>query len=139
MKKQPDRNLQEILRLLGLQSDTKVRCLLESLIDDSRLLPGLENNLNIESLLRFDRDKASPNFIDLDNLRCIRKQIEEKIEALIEKLVCLLERLRKQRKLCKDLRKHDPLERKRLLKLVITLINLINLRSLIDRLVSLGE
>ncbi|WP_078429192.1 hypothetical protein [Alkalihalobacterium alkalinitrilicum] len=140
MEKKTELTLQELLKRLGVESEAKLRDLLESLLEDSKkghlIKPKLDKHLDIESLLKINREQTLPHLIDLDVLRKIRKQLEEKIEALIEKIVSLLEQLRKQRK---DLVKHVPLERKRLLKLLLALVNLINLKDLIERLESIIE
>ncbi|WP_096199797.1 hypothetical protein [Bacillus sp. FJAT-45350] len=138
-----DKTLQEIINLLRLQSDTDVRCLLDTLLEDVRkdilVNPVLDKQLDLESLLKHKKAHTLPQLHDLDTFRKIRKQLEERIEALLERIKCLLEELRKQRKLGKDLVKHVPLQRKRLLKLLLSLINLINLKNLLENLESISD
>lgn len=143
MEERLEATVQEILKLLGGQSDTKVRSLLESLLEDSRnsnlLNLDLGNQLDVESLLNINTETILPHTIDLDTLRELRQQIEEKIEALIEKIVCLLEKHRKKRRVGKDLGKRDSLEKKRLLKAILALIQLINHKNLIEKLETIAE
>ncbi|OIJ14514.1 hypothetical protein BKP35_06445 [Anaerobacillus arseniciselenatis] len=138
MEERLEATVQEILKLLGGQSDTKVRSLLESLLEGSRnanlVNLDLGNQLDVKSLLNINTETILPHTIDLDTLRELLQQIEEKIEALIEKIVCLLKQHQKKRRVGKGLGKRDSLERKRLLTAILDLIQLINHKNLIEKL-----
>lgn len=128
MEKNTEAILQEIVDLLGHESDTKLRSLLEDLLSDVKkeksLNSVLDNSLNVESLLN---TKTITHGHDLETIRRLLKQLEEKIEALLEKIVCLLKELRNKLK-------QDLLGRKKLLRLVLELVNLINLKHLLEKL-----
>ena len=123
MKRKPDTTLQDLLELLDSKVDYKTRCLLESLLGELKI-GDLANH--------FDTDKKKdslPHFGNLEHLRKLLKQIEEKIEALLERIVCLLKQL-------KVGVKRDSLERRRILKLILELINLINLKNVLEGLLA---
>ncbi|RXI99799.1 hypothetical protein DS745_12995 [Anaerobacillus alkaliphilus] len=137
--------LQDLLKLLGLQSDKKLKSLLQSILEDEvsevnfRSL-GFGDQLNLQSLLPINRsenllDLRLPTLVDAETLRCLLKKIEAKIEALIEKILCLLKQLQKQRKNSSNL---DPLAlrdlKRRLLKFILNLINLTQIKDLLERL-----
>ncbi|MDG5788815.1 hypothetical protein QA612_15190 [Evansella sp. AB-P1] len=137
MKNKTETTLKELLELPEIKSDSGLCDLIESLLKDTSKInlikPVLEKHLDIESLLNINKDDISP---DLDNLRRFLRRIEEKIEAVLEKLLSLLKELKKKHKKSKKL---DPQLRKLLLKLIFSLINLISLKNLIERLIGENE
>lgn len=127
--------LQEILKLLGHQSDNRIKNLLESIVDEIRKeKPVLDKQVDIHSLLKFNKGLLSPDVLDLKELRKLLQRIEAKIEGLLDEIACLLKKLRKAGK-----NLVDALDKKRLLKLIVKLINLFNLKNIIERIIDLIE
>lgn len=128
--------LRDLLNLNVVRLDRKLRSLIEGILDELKdgkqaVRDGLDDLQDVDSILR-RRDDLLSDLLDLD-LRELLNRIEARIEALLEELVRLLQQLRRDRK---DAKKCPPDLRKRLIRLLLALLNLLHLRDLLKKLLS---
>ncbi|ADU29297.1 hypothetical protein [Evansella cellulosilytica] len=139
MDKKIETTLRELLNIRELKSDVKLRGLIESLLKELKrpdiVSPALVDHLDLKSHLKRGKEPILPDLHDLDFLKRILKRIEGRIDDLLDKLVCLLKDLRNKSKS----KKQDPSIKKQILKLLLQLINLLNIKSLIEKLHKVEE
>ncbi|MFN7249383.1 MAG: hypothetical protein ACK4M9_01085 [Anaerobacillus sp.] len=102
MSKDKDLTIYELLKLLGMKSETKIRSYIHSLLEDEEMITllkkGVHRHLNCLTQLQKKSETISqqlniPTKNDVANIAKLGVQLEEKIDAIDEQVRFLIEAL----------------------------------------------